>query len=320
MRSGRALMNSMFRGLSQAGLLHPGSRLSKHGVERIENVPYLPTGQEEHLLDVYRPIEREGLLPVVIYIHGGAFQILSKDTHWMMGLAFARKGYVVFNVNYSLSPKVQHPQALQDVMNACLWIKEHAKEYGGDPETLIISGESAGAHLTTGLTLATCYPEIEPWTKPLWEAEIQFQAALPICGILQVSDVERIIRRKPQMSNFVAERLLGVPYAYIPRGAELSEHPLIDPLNFLERGETPTRPLPPFFTAVGTKDPLLDDSRRLKEALDALGVPCEIEYYPGELHAFHALIWRKQARDCWRRQFAFLREVAPSPKLLQEST
>jgi len=46
----------------------------------------------------------------------------------------------------------------------------------------------------------------------------------------------------------------------------------------------------------------------LKRALDALGVACDDRYYPGEAHAFHAFVFRKQARECWEHLFAFLRK------------
>ena len=62
---------------------------------------------------------------------------------------------------------------------------------------------------------------------------------------------------------------------------------------------------------MGTRDPLLDDTRRLGAALDRLGVPYEVRYYPGEIHAFHALVWRPQARAFWRDTFAFLDRYAP---------
>jgi acetyl esterase len=81
---------------------------------------------------------------------------------------------------------------------------------------------------------------------------------------------------------------------------------LADPVVFFERGAPPDRPLPAFFLPVGTRDPLLDDTRRMRRALDALGVPVRAAYYPGELHAFHALIWREHARNCWADIFAFV--------------
>jgi acetyl esterase len=90
---------------------------------------------------------------------------------------------------------------------------------------------------------------------------------------------------------------------------------LADPLRVIEgaagmppetRDERFARTLPPFFAPVGTRDPLLDDTRRLEKALSALGVPCEARYYPGGIHAFHALVWDPSARRCWRDALAFL--------------
>jgi len=73
------------------------------------------------------------------------------------------------------------------------------------------------------------------------------------------------------------------------------------------------RPLPPLFAPVGTRDPLLDDTRRLEKALAALNVPCEARYYPGGIHAFHALVWDPAARRCWRDALAFLdRNLRPA--------
>ena len=66
------------------------------------------------------------------------------------------------------------------------------------------------------------------------------------------------------------------------------------------------RPVPPFFAPVGTRDPLLDDTRRLEKALATLNAPCEARYYPGGIHAFHAMVWDPAARRCWRDALAFL--------------
>jgi len=79
----------------------------------------------------------------------------------------------------------------------------------------------------------------------------------------------------------------------------------------VERGEKPARPLPPFFLPVGTKDSLLPDTRRLGEALRALGGEAVEKYYPGELHAFHAFVMRGIARQCWADTFEFLDRHVP---------
>lgn len=71
--------------------------------------------------------------------------------------------------------------------------------------------------------------------------------------------------------------------------------------------------MPPFFTFVGTADPLLDDTRRLKVALEKRRVHCDVRYYPGEWHAFHAFVFRGNARAVWRDSFAFLDKQLGKP-------
>jgi acetyl esterase len=314
-RIGARLTDEFFRRASAIGRLHPLARPARHGVEHVVNVAY-GDGRPEHAhrrLDVYRPIARERLLPVVLYVHGGGFRILSKDTHWLMGLAFARRGYVVLNIDYRLSPAHRFPAALRDVAAAYCWALEHAAEWGGDPTRLVVAGESAGANLATALTMLTCYERPEPWAREVFEAGRVPSAVVPACGIFQVSDVERF--GGWVSSSFVMDRLREVSEAYLgadamgPRAAGAGPLDLADPVVWLERGEAPLRPLPPFFAPVGARDPLRHDSDRLAEALRAMGVSCEAPVYPGAGHAFHAFVFRKEARRCWRDTFEFLARV-----------
>jgi len=120
------MLEAFFTTASCLGRLHPKSRPERHGVEVIKNLPYIDDGDEAHLLDVWRPINRDGPCPALVYVHGGAFTILSKDTHWLMALAFARRGFVVFNINYRLAPKHPFPAAIEDACRAAAWVTEHA--------------------------------------------------------------------------------------------------------------------------------------------------------------------------------------------------
>jgi acetyl esterase len=309
-RAGRRIADATWWWLAQARHLPP-ARPERHGVERLEGIPYRDGGQAEHTLDVYRPVEREGPLPVVLYVHGGGFRILSKDTHWLMAIAFARRGYVVFNIDYRLAPAHPFPAASEDACAALAWVMENAARFGGDPGRLVLAGESAGANLVTGLAIASSWPRPEPWARRVWDAGARPRAVVPVCGILQVTDVDRFARRR-RLSSFLQDRLHEVEDAYLPpshpRGAARD---LADPLVWLESAGPPVRPLPPFLTGVGTADVLLDDTRRLKAALDRLGAPCVVKYYRGEIHAFHALVWRANARAFWRETFAFLERYAP---------
>jgi acetyl esterase len=306
MRAGAAVIDGMFQGLSARGRMHPGARPERHGVEVERDVPYRDGGSRDHLLDVYRPTG-PGPHPVVLYVHGGGFRILSKDTHWVFGLAYARRGYLVFNISYRLAPRHPYPAAVEDACAAYEWVVANAARHGGDLSRLVLAGESAGANLVTALAVASCWQRSEPHASAVHATGVVPRAVVAACGILQVSDPERFARRR-KLSFFVRDRIEEVTRAYLG-GANGHPLDLADPLLLLEQAAAPARALPPFYAPVGTRDPILDDTRRLAAAVDRLGGRCRASYFPGELHAFHAQVPRPAARRCWSETFAFLEEA-----------
>ena len=68
----------------------------------------------------------------MFYVHGGAFHLLSKDTHWLMGLVFARFGYLVVNISYRLAPKHPYPAAIADTCDAYRWFAQRVSSLGDD--------------------------------------------------------------------------------------------------------------------------------------------------------------------------------------------
>jgi len=307
-----SLVKGFLSGISKLGGLHPAANPKKYGIKVLKNIPYKDTGKQEHLLDIYLPEKAQRPLRTLFYIHGGGFRILSKDTHWLMGLAFARQGYAVFNINYRLAPQHPFPAAMQDASDALLWILENASNYEADPKELVLSGESAGGNLVTSVTLAAHYDTFsEPWAKQIWDAHPKIRAVIPACPMLQVSAPERYMQMQ-LLPTIVKSRILDISESYLPKhydkpGAE----PLADPLVFLEEGHAPKRPLPPFFTFVGDKDPIIDDTLRMQVALEQLGVTSEMKVYQGGVHAFHAFIWQQRAQQAWRDQFDFLKRHYP---------
>jgi acetyl esterase len=198
---------------------------------------------------------------------------------------------------------------LEDASAAYEWVVRNAASYGGDLGTLVLAGESAGANLVSALTVAACYRRDEPHARAVWDTGVVPRGLWPACGLLQVTDCQRFARRR-HLSRLVLDRLLEVQSAYLGEDAQPGDpyFDLADPLCVLERGVPPERPLPPCFASVGTKDPVLDDTRRLRQAYDRLGVPCADRYYEGEVHAFQALAFRANARACWRDSFAFFEQ------------
>ncbi|MGC4123284.1 MAG: alpha/beta hydrolase [Myxococcales bacterium] len=311
-RAGAFAIRTFFEGLSRSARLAPQAQAALERVEVLRDLPYRPTGSMEHTLDVWRLRARPSRpLPVVLYVHGGGFSILSKETHWSMALRFAEAGYLVFNINYRLAPAHPFPAAVEDVCEAWAWLAGHVEEHGGDPGRVVLAGESAGANLVTALTVACCYDRHERFARRAREVPLRPAAVLAGCGYLQVTDPERFGRRK-RLPSWLEDRVLETSRAYLRRAAPdpAGGLELADPVSVLER-EAPARPLPPFFAFAGTADPILDDTRRLAAALAARGAPHLLRVYPGEPHAFHALAWRPQAEHCWRETFDFLRVHVP---------
>ena len=304
---GAAITDGFFLGSSRSFGYLPVARPRLHGVELFKDIAYIADGNRDHLLDIYRPRNAEPgtKLPVVLYIHGGAFRILSKETHWVFGLMFARHGYVVASINYRLAPASQFPAAIQDASAAWQWVVKHIAEYGGDPTRIVVAGESAGGNLSTGLAIMSSYQRPEPFAKAVFDLGVQPRAVMPASGLLQVSNPERFGLKA---TNFFHDRLAETTDAYL-RGVRVSAKnglDLADPLVMLERGEKPDRPLPPFFAPVGTWDILIDDTRRLERALTAMQVPIEARYYSYGVHGFHGFVFLPQAIACWRDAYRFL--------------
>jgi acetyl esterase len=307
-RAGALVIDGLFRSASRVGRWLPSASPRAHGVEVISDVPYQSTGERDHLLDIYRPLRppaglrRGGQgLPAIVYLHGGGFRMLSKDSHWLPGLIFARRGYVVFVASYRLAPRHPFPAALQDAAALWCWVAEHARQYGVDPARIGLAGESAGANLATALTLCTTFRREEPWAREVFDTGLVPRATLPAMGLLQVSDPGRFARRKP-LPRFLMDRIEEVTEAYLPTG---QSHDLADPLLLLEREDVPERPLPPFHAVCGTADPVLDDSRRLARALQARGVQHELSVVPGGVHAFHMFVFQRRARRAWQEILTF---------------
>jgi acetyl esterase len=251
-------------------------------------------------LDLYRPV---GVEPraLVIYVHGGGFRTLSKETHRPMARILARAGYAVANIDYRLAPEAVYPAAPQDAVSALRWLAERADEYDFPLDRIIWAGESAGANIATSAALASSYETDEPWAREAFELGLAPWGVVPICGLLQVSDPERL-DRDGRLPSVVRDRLFEASRDYLPDTfLDPERAPLLaDPVRFLEQAGQPDRPLPWFFAASGTRDPVIEDTRRLTRAVEALGGDIEERIYPGEVHSFHAFLWRSQARELWR--------------------
>jgi acetyl esterase/lipase len=108
------------------------------------DLPYTEPKNEWQTLDVYTPTEGKDH-PVVVWIHGGGWQAGDKTEVQTKPQVFVDRGMVFVSINYRLLPKATIKQMAGDLAKAIRWTHDHAKEYGGDPNTIFVMGHSAGA-------------------------------------------------------------------------------------------------------------------------------------------------------------------------------
>lgn len=108
------------------------------------DIPYVTDGHERQKLDLYLP-KSEDKLPVIIWIHGGAWLAGSKD--FMVPLEYLADGYALASINYRLSQHAIYPAQIKDCKAAVRWLRANAQKYNLDPNHFAAWGTSAGGHL-----------------------------------------------------------------------------------------------------------------------------------------------------------------------------
>lgn len=112
------------------------------------DLAYVPNGHERQRLDLYLPKEGSSL-PLIIYIHGGAFRMGSKEQG--APTEYLTQGYAVASINYRLSQHAKFPAQVEDCKAAVRWLRAQAAEYRLDPSRFAAWGPSAGGHLAAML-------------------------------------------------------------------------------------------------------------------------------------------------------------------------
>ncbi|NJN53013.1 MAG: carboxylesterase family protein, partial [Gammaproteobacteria bacterium] len=111
------------------------------------------TAEDCLFVNVWTP-DVKGRLPVLVWIHGGAFRVGASSAPFYDGVPFAKDGVVMVSLNYRLGrfgffahPSLDAPQGnfgLMDQIAALRWVKRNIAAFGGDPDQVTVFGESAG--------------------------------------------------------------------------------------------------------------------------------------------------------------------------------
>src|SRR5215813_1928325 len=124
------------------------------GYRVVPNITYMTASGMELKLDFYRPAQASGPSPTAIFMHGGGYRVGSKkEASALSVMPYLQMGWNAVNVEYRPSGVALAPAAVEDARCALRWVIHNAKEYNVDTNRVVVTGQSAGAHLAlmTGL-------------------------------------------------------------------------------------------------------------------------------------------------------------------------
>jgi len=223
---------------------------------------------------VYTPAPAPpGVLPGLVYFHGGGFVAGSLETHDGICRSLANaSGCRVVAVDYRLGPEAPFPAALLDACAATRWTAEHAARLGIDARLIGVCGDSAGATLAAAVAQTLTAEQGPPLA-------LQFL----LCPILDY--VAETPSRAAFGSGYLLDRetLQHDLHHYVGERADAND-PRISPLRAQRLEGLPTACI-----HTAECDPLRDEGAAYADRLERAGVRVHYRCHPGMIHLFYGL-------------------------------
>ena len=267
------------RGPPPANLLEKllKKRAVPEDVEFLPDVEYCKGGEKSLKLDILRPRKAPAQpMPVVVYIHGGAWKAGNKAGMPPLCNRLAQQGYFCASVGYRFSQEAVFPAQIEDCKCAIRYLRAHAKQYNINPDRIGAWGHSAGGHLVALLGTAGDAKDLEG--KGGYEDQSsRVQCVIDCFGPADFTVIPKGLEGvKQQMTGPVAQ-LLGGPVPENPEKAAKAS-----PITYVSKDD------PPILIMHGDADPLVPlwQSERFYEALKKAGVDATLHVVKGAGHGF----------------------------------
>jgi acetyl esterase/lipase len=239
------------------------------------DLPYVTGGHERQKLDLYLP-KSEKKLPVIIWIHGGAWLAGSKADG--VPLDYVADGYAVASINYRLSQDAVFPAQIQDCKAAVRSLRANAQKYNLDPNRFGAWGSSAGGHLAAMLGTTGDVNTFDLGENLSVSSRVQ--AVVDYFGPTDFLQMEAhrlpsgMIHNSPDSPE---SKLIGGNIQDNPEKVAKA-----NPITYITKDD------PPFLIIHGDKDPLVPhhQSELLEAALKKEGVPVSFYTVKGGGHGF----------------------------------
>jgi acetyl esterase/lipase len=259
------------------------------------NIPYAGDTIKKHQLDIYLPRDAKSPLPLVVWVHGGAWRLNDKyaDMSYMKNTIqnIVHNGFALASIDYRHSTTEKFPAQIKDCIQAVQFLHDNAGKYRIDKSKIILMGFSAGGHLASllALSLNDNVKEFYPLgNKPTFS----IKAVLDFYGPSDLLMFYGNSLPGPDTSNIGI--LLGASPLLRP---DLSKK--ASPVTYIDKGD------PPFFIVHGEKDDAVPptQSHLLKSYLDLADVKNELFVVKGAPH-YGEMFDTQEVQD---RLFLFLK-------------
>lgn len=244
-------------------------------VKVARNLVYARAGAKDLLLDLYLPESAPGRLPVILWVHGGAWRGGNKEN--CPAIRQAGRGYAVASINYRLSQEAVFPAQIEDCKAAVRWLRANAAEYSLDSNRIGAWGASAGGHLVALLGTSGGVRELEgALGNPNYSSRVQ-----AVVDFFGPTDFLEIGKFPSKIAHFAADspesQLLGGPVLENQEKARRA-----NPITYISKDD------PPFLIMHGDRDQSvpLNQSELLRDALKKAGVQVTFQIVPGAGHGF----------------------------------
>jgi acetyl esterase/lipase len=224
---------------------------------------------------IVRPIGASGLLPVVLYVHGGGWILGNSGTHdrLVRDLCVGTGAAVAF-VDYDRSPEARYPVAIEQAYATARWISADGASVGLDPERIAVAGDSVGGNMAAVLAILA---------KRRGDVTFLHQSLYyPVTDAAQDTDSYRQFADGPHLT---AKAMAWFWDAYVPDVDQRSEV-TVSPLRATRDDLTG---LPEALVIVDENDVLRDEGEAYARRLTEAGVRTTSTRYNGTLHDFMML-------------------------------
>ena len=176
--------------------------------------------------------------PTLVFIHGGYWQQNDKEPFAFIGDGLLPAGFNLAVVEYTLAPAARMDAIVAEIRASVAWVIDHAKELGGDPSRVFVSGHSAGGHLTAmamtdprvagGLAISGIY-DLEPIRLNYLNEKLGLDTAdaqrnsplahlpahaAPLVVTVGLGELPELIRQSEEFATAWQKR--GLPGQYLP--------------------------------------------------------------------------------------------------------